>query len=145
MVGAAYIGSPHGMTGGSILVGGDAGCEIGRALRRGTIAIGGAAGELVGFNMIAGTVLVVGRCGIRPGAGMRRGTIALLGPAPPLLSSFRYACTARLVALSLVLGDLRAKGLSANAADLPVAVEVYNGDFVSAGRGEMLLRPQHTA
>ncbi|MEX2172381.1 MAG: formylmethanofuran dehydrogenase subunit C [Pirellulales bacterium] len=141
LVGAAYRGSPKGMTGGTILVDGDAGNEIGLSMRRGTIAIGGKAGDVIGFNMIAGTVLVLGDSGIRPGAGMRRGTICLLGPTPPpMLPSFRYACSARPQVLSLMLRDVRSKGLCVDESLLGMDVDYYSGDLVALGRGEIFLR-----
>jgi formylmethanofuran dehydrogenase subunit C len=143
LVGAAYRGAAKGMTGGTILVDGDAGNEIGLSMRRGLIAIGGAAGDMLGFNMIAGTILVLGDCGIRAGAGMKRGTIALLGSPPPLLPTFRYACTTRLNILSMLLRDLRAKGMPIDAAALEDDVELYNGDLVALGRGEIFLRPHN--
>ena len=141
LVGAAYRGSPKGMIGGTILVDGDAGNETGLSMRRGIIAIGGAAGDMAGFNMIAGTILVLGQCGIRAGAGMRRGTICALGPAPPpMLPTFRYACTMRPHILSLMLRQVRRQGLAMVEASLPADVDLYNGDLVALGRGEILLR-----
>ena len=76
--GAAYPGSPRGMTGGELLIEGNAEDHLGTAMRRGLVAIGGAAGDGVGTRMIAGTILVGKQCGRRVGAGMRRGTIALM-------------------------------------------------------------------
>jgi formylmethanofuran dehydrogenase subunit C len=127
-------------------VDGDGGNEIGLSMRRGMIAIGGSAGDMLGFNMIAGTVLVFGDSGIRPGAGMRRGTICILGRSPPpLLPSFRYACTTRLNILSMVLRDLRGKGLSIDENLLQAEVELFNGDLVALGRGEVFLRPRQAS
>lgn len=140
LVGAAYRGSPKGMTGGTILVDGDGGNEIGLSMRRGLIAVAGRAGDMIGFNMIAGTVLVLGECGIRAGAGMRRGTIALLGTSPPLLPSFRYACTARLQVVGLVLRELRTRGLGFDDSLLHAEVDLHQGDLVALGKGEILLR-----
>ena len=140
LIGAAYRGSAQGMTGGTILVEGDVGNEVGLTMRRGMIAVGGSAGDMLGFNMIAGTVLVLGQCGIRPGAGMRRGTLGLLGPdPPPLLPSFRYACTARPLVLPLMLSALRARGFAA-AERLPGAeCDIFNGDLVALGKGEIFV------
>ena len=56
------------MTGGEILIDGNAGNEIGHTMRRGLIAIKGDAGDGVGFNMIAGTILVL----VRPGFATAR-------------------------------------------------------------------------
>ena len=136
-VGAAYRGSSRGMTDGTILVHGPAGNEIGHTMRRGLIAVGGAA-DAVGVNMIAGTILVCGPCGIRPGANMRRGTIGLFGKArPALLPTFRYACRFRPVFLAMLLRHLRQQAY-------PVALavtecELFHGDLVTLGRGEVLL------
>jgi formylmethanofuran dehydrogenase subunit C len=141
LVGAAYRGSAKGMTGGTILVDGNAGNEIGHTMRRGLIAIGGAAGDMLGFNIIAGTVLVLGECGIRPGAGMRRGTICLFGPRPSeLLPSFRYGATYRPDFLRLIHADLRRHGFAIDESLRSPQVDLYHGDLVELGRGEIMLR-----
>jgi formylmethanofuran dehydrogenase subunit C len=138
LVGAAYRGSAKGMTGGTILIDGAAGNEIGHTMRRGLIAIGGNAGDMIAFNMLAGTLVVFGDSGIRPGAGMRRGTIGLFGPArPQLLPTFRYACRYEPVALSLLHRILtQHKFQSADVHE----VDLYNGDMLDGGRGEVLVR-----
>ncbi len=141
LVGSAYRGSRQGMTGGTILVGRDAGNEIGHSMRRGLLVVGGSAGDFVGVNMIAGTILVLGNCGMRPGAGMRRGTIGLFGPdPPPLLPTFRRGGCSRPLVLELILRHVRELAF-------PIADELfqanywnYHGDFVAAGRGELLVR-----
>lgn len=144
LVGAAYRGSAKGMTGGTIIVDGDAGNEVALTMRRGLIAIGGSAGDMTGFNMIAGTVLIFGESGIRAGAGMRRGTIGLFGPnPPPLLPSFRYAATFQPQVLSIILRDLKAKGLHIDNSLLSAEFDLHHGDLVALGRGEILLRRGH--
>jgi formylmethanofuran dehydrogenase subunit C len=141
LVGAAYRGSSRGMTGGIILIGGEVGNEVGHTMRRGLIAVGGNAGDLVGFNMLAGSIFVFGDSGIRHGAGMRRGTIGFFGPtAPPLLPSFRHACRYRPEILQLVFRQLRGCRFR-----VPEEVErgqfdLYNGDLIEGGRGEILIR-----
>jgi formylmethanofuran dehydrogenase subunit C len=143
LVGAAYRGSARGMTGGQILVDGDAGNEVGHTMRRGLVAIGGRVGDLVGFNMLAGTVLVLGDCGIRHGAGMRRGTLVFLGQTPPpLLPSFRHACRTRPVVMVLLLRHLIAGGLAVPEDLLTSTYQMYHGDLLEGGRGEILLRSQ---
>ena len=141
LVGAAYRGSAKGMTGGTIIVDGNAGNEIGLTMRRGMIAIGGAAGDMIGFNMIAGTVLVMGECGIRAGAGMRRGTIGLFGPnPPPLLPTFRYGGTLQPQIVRVMLRDLSSKGLQLDESLITADLDLYQGDLVALGRGEILMR-----
>ncbi len=140
LVGSAYRGSAKGMTGGTILVDGNVGNEVGLTMRRGMIAIGGSAGDMLGFNMIAGTVLVFGECGIRPGAGMRRGTLGLLGPnAPPLLPSFRYACTAQPQVLPMMFKQLREEGFSIDDHRFSEVYDLFNGDLVALGKGEIFV------
>jgi formylmethanofuran dehydrogenase subunit C len=139
LVGAAYRGSARGVTGGTILIDGNAGNEIGHSMRRGLIAIGGDAGDLVGFNMLAGSIFVGGRSGIRHGAGMRRGTIGLLGPKPPpLLPSFRRACRFQGGILRLVAAALKRHQMSL-AEQMNATVDLYNGDLIEGGRGELLV------
>jgi len=139
LVGAAYRGSRRGMTGGTILIEAAAGNEIGHTLRRGLIAVGGA-GDFAGVNMIAGTLLVLGPCGIRPGANMRRGTIGLFGPEPPrLLPSFRYACRYRPPFLPLLAAELGRHRFPMCDGIASAEVELFHGDLVTLGRGEILL------
>jgi len=142
LVGAAYRGSARGMTGGTILVGGNAGNEVGLALRRGLIAIGGDAGEMAGANMIAGTLLLFGKCGQRPGAQMRRGTIGLLGEQPTeLLPTFRFACRTQPTVLPLLLEHLNKIGFRFDRSVAAAPVDLYHGDMLALGRGEIFLRP----
>ncbi|HEX2475018.1 MAG TPA: formylmethanofuran dehydrogenase subunit C [Lacipirellulaceae bacterium] len=153
LVGAAYRGSAKGMTGGTIIVNGGAGNEIGLSMQKGTIAIGGTAGDMIGFNMTDGMILVVGDAGIRAGAGMRGGMIAMLGPTPsPMLPSFRFDRTYRVGTAHqdpanggqcppyTMLRELREKGLRLDESMLPESVDVYVGDLVAEGSGEIYVR-----
>ncbi|OHB75064.1 MAG: formylmethanofuran dehydrogenase subunit C [Planctomycetes bacterium RBG_16_64_10] len=141
LVGAAYRGSRRGMTGGTILIDGNAGSEVGHTMRRGLIVVGGATGDMLAFHMLAGSVLVFGDCGIRPGAGMRRGTLALLGTAAPvLLPTFRYACTYQPLVLPLLLRHVRDHGFAVDPSLLAAKFDLYHGDMIEQGRGEILVR-----
>ena len=112
LVGAAYRGSKRGMTGGTILVRGTTGGEIGHTMRRGLIACGGC-GDFAGINMIAGTILVFGACGARPGAGMRRGTLGLFGREPmKLLPTFQARRPRQTAFRAAVVSRARPAGLS---------------------------------
>lgn len=141
LIGAAYRGSARGMTGGMILVDGDVGNEVGHSMRRGLLAVGGNAGDLAGFNMLAGSILLFGDVGIRHGAGMRRGTIGFFGDQPPpLLPSFRHACRYRPDILSVVLRQLQRRNFPLADGLLDCEVDLYNGDMIEGGRGEILVR-----
>ncbi len=141
LIGAAYRGSARGMTGGTILIHGDVGNEIGHTMRRGLIAVGGDAGDLAGFNMLAGTILFCREVGIRHGAGMRRGTLAFFGDHPPeLLPSFRKACRFRPEMLTLVFRQLRLHGFPLPENFSSAMIDLYHGDLIAGGRGEILIR-----
>jgi formylmethanofuran dehydrogenase subunit C len=141
LVGAAYRGSAKGMTKGTILIGGDAGNEIGHSMRRGLIAIGGSIGDLAGINMLAGNILIFGESGIRHGAGMKRGTIAFLGKtAPPILPTFRRACRYQPDIMRLIYRHLRRLDFAVSDELLTCSYDLYNGDFLTGGRGELLIR-----
>lgn len=141
LVGAAYRGSAQGMRGGTIIIDGNAGNEIALSMREGVIAIGGQAGDMIGFNMTGGAVLVLGNAGIRPGAGMHGGTIALLGTTPsPLLPSFWCDRTAEPENFAVAVRELRGKGMKTSEAVLPDKTDVYVGDQVADGSGEIYLR-----
>ncbi len=141
LVGAAYRGSAKGMLGGTIIIDGNAGNEIGLSMHQGVIAIGGQAGDMLGFNMTDGTIIVLGDSGIRAGAGMHGGTIALLGPTPPpILPSFRFKHMSPPESLATVLRELCEKSLRLDESQVPREVDVYVGDLVAEGSGEIYLR-----
>jgi len=140
LLGAAYRGSVRGMTGGVIMVDRDAGDEAGHSLRRGLIAIGGAVGDFPAINMIAGSLFVFGACGARPAAGMQRGTLALFGDRPTLLPTFRAAGPCQPLFLSVYLRQLAELGFSVPGDAVTATYELFHGDLVTVGRGEVLLR-----
>jgi formylmethanofuran dehydrogenase subunit C len=129
------------MSGGEILIDGNAGNEVGHTLRRGLIAVRGQAGDAIGFNLLAGSIFVFGRAGVRPGAAMRRGTIALFErESPPLLPTFAYACTGRFDFLRVFLSHLVRSGFDVPDDFLDATWRRYSGDLLESGKGEILLR-----
>jgi formylmethanofuran dehydrogenase subunit C len=139
-VGAARVGSRRGMTGGTILIDGSAGQGVAARMRRGIIAIAGNAGESLGRDMLAGTILVFGAVGTHVGAGMRRGTIGLFGPVPTLLPTYRLACRGSLPMLALIKRELQAAAFAPPLLEkLTHPVELYHGDLLELGRGEILI------
>lgn len=132
-VGGSLVASKVGMRGGQITVRGSVGTHTGERMRRGSITVLGDCGEWPGYQMRAGTIVVAGQCGSHPAAGMRRGTLILLGNAPTLLPTFRYACDYSPQALGLVFKELKIDR------EVPKSVELYNGDLLEGGRGEVLI------
>jgi formylmethanofuran dehydrogenase subunit C len=139
-IGAAYRGSRRGMTGGTLLVDGSAGDEVGSAMRRGLIGIRESCGDFLGVSLCAGTIAVCGEVGIRCGAGMRRGTLILSGAHPvELPPTFRRSARVSLVALRLIFGQLEQAGLAVPPPMRTSAYELFQGDFLEGGRGEVLI------
>lgn len=138
-LGSAYAGSKRGVRGGTILVSGNAGQEIAHCMRRGLIAVAGSAGEFAAMDMLAGTLMVFGPCGPRPGANMRRGTVALFGESPRLLPTFRLAGRAPSTILRMLLIHLRALRFPFDGRLLEANYDLFHGDAVSLGRGEVFI------
>lgn len=141
-LGGAYRGSPQGMNRGIIVVTGNAGNEVGAAMRRGVIAVGGEIGEFAGAFMIAGNIFVFGRLGARAGAGMKWGSIVALGEVAEILPTFRYSCCYQPVFLRPYLRALAGFGLPVTEAHLTGYYHRYCGDLTSLGKGEILIHDQ---
>jgi formylmethanofuran dehydrogenase subunit C len=129
------------MTEGSILIRAGAGHGVGRSIRRGLVAIGGACSGDLGFGMIAGTILAFGACGGPIGAEMRRGTIGLFGPeASPFLPTFRRAGRFRPLFLRLIERELNRLGFEAARGMSDGELTLYHGDLLTLGKGEVWTR-----
>ena len=110
-------------------------------MRRGLVVIGGTVGDFAGINMIAGSLFVFGACGIAPAAGMRRGTLAVFHDVdrrcyPPFAAAAaasRYSC-------EFICGTLKAHRLSHRRRAARMRYEVFHGDLLNGGRGEILVR-----
>lgn len=140
LVGSAYRGSAVGMRGGTILIDGNAGNEIGHTMRRGMIAVGGSIGDLAGFNMLAGTILVGEGQGIRHGAGMHRGTLVFLSEeAPELIPTFVFGGRQQPLVMTMLNRELAKLGYG-RAELLLNEFDLYHGDQLEGGRGEILIR-----
>lgn len=136
--GAATPEARRGMSGGELVILGDAGPEAGARMRRGLLAIGGRAGPYTGATMIAGTVVILRSAG--PGAGLwsKRGSIVALGSIS-VPATYRYACTYRPTYLRLALARLRSRhGLPVKPRHFSGLFRRYSGDLADLGRGEIL-------
>jgi len=141
LIGSAYRGAAKGMTKGTILVEGNAGNEIGHSMRRGLIYVAGNIGDLAGLNMLAGTIVVGGQAGIRHGAGMRRGTIAFLRKESiSILPTFRFGCRFQPGFFRLVAQHLRQVQAPFAEESLTASYDLFHGDRLAGGRGEILVR-----
>ncbi|AMV36856.1 formylmethanofuran dehydrogenase subunit C [Planctomyces sp. SH-PL62] len=143
-LGAAYPGSRRGMREGVIVVGGNAGNDVGMLLRRGLIAVRGGVGAGLGRGLIAGTIFACGPVGGSPGVGMKRGTLVLLGlddPSPVVPPTFAFAGGFVFPYLNLYQSHLAGCGIELPTAVSSALLDRYNGDLASGGRGEILVPP----
>ncbi|OJW06355.1 MAG: formylmethanofuran dehydrogenase subunit C [Planctomycetales bacterium 71-10] len=139
---AAFPGSRRGMREGVVLVGGDAGADVGLMMRRGLIAVRGSVGPLLGRAMIAGTIFACGAVGASPGVGMKRGTLVLPGldgdPSALLPPTFAPAGGFIFPYLKLYQDLLASHGFVLPSEVSSARFDRYNGDLAGGGQGEIL-------
>jgi formylmethanofuran dehydrogenase subunit C len=126
------------MTGGEIVVTGDAGEEAGAGMRRGLIAVGGRTGAGAGLRMLAGTVIALGGIGAEAGLGNKRGSLVSGRPLEPL-PAYAFAARFRPPALQLQLRRVCELGLSVDDALLSGTWARWSGDRTELTRGEILI------
>jgi formylmethanofuran dehydrogenase subunit C len=133
---APLAGEIPGMSGGRVVVRGNAGARAGDRLRRGIIVIEGDAGEDLGSRVIAGTIVALGATQGRVGYLNKRGSI-VLGKARELGPTYVDCGThqltfARLFARGLGDDSRRASRL------LGGKLQRFGGDTAVYGKGEIL-------
>jgi formylmethanofuran dehydrogenase subunit C len=126
------------MTGGEIVVSGNAGEEAGAGLRRGLVAVGGQTGAGAGLRMLAGTVIALAGIGPEAGLGNKRGSL-VSGRAVEPLPSYAFATRFRPPALRLQLRRVRELGLSVDDTLLRGPWARWSGDRTELTRGEILI------
>ena len=105
-VGGLSPGDKFGMTGGLIVIDGQAGDRAGDRMRRGTIFIRGKCGAFAGSRMVGGTIWSELGFGADPGLLLRRGT--LIGPSVErMLPTFADAGKHDLVILRILSRYMR--------------------------------------
>jgi len=139
-LGAGRLAAARGMSGGEIIVRGNAGAEIGAKMRRGTVIVAGNAGPRAGIGVIAGNVIVFGSAGEDPGRFNKRGTIVVCGGVT-VAPTYRYDCTYRPPHLAVTMVHLKSRRKFAIDDDVSTArFRRYTGDMAELGRGEILAR-----
>jgi len=75
------------------------------------------------------------------GSGQTVGTIGFFGPKlPPMLPTFRHACRCQPEVLPLLFRELRQREFSVADELFTSSYDLYNGDLIEGGRGEILMR-----
>lgn len=137
-VGGPMTGKRFGMMGGTVVVEGGVGANVGDRMRRGTIISRLRTGPRAGLRMMGGTIWSEGGFGDAPGMLMRRGT--LIGPSvermlPTFADCGRHdLLMLRILSnyLSLALGSLAPKPLRG-------PIQRFAGDMATIGKGEVLI------
>ncbi len=137
-IGAGYRGSPFGMFGGTIIVDGTAGLEVGMRMRRGTIVVGGVVRDFAGLQMKGGTIIMRSGAEIRTGAWMNRGTIISLKPIQ-MMPTFRYSSDYNPTFVNLYAQRLSSLGVSLPFEPAEGSYARYCGDLSVPGKGEILV------
>ncbi len=135
-LGAPLAGEMAGMSGGVVIVHGNAGARAGDRLRRGLIVVEGRSGKDAGSRMIAGTLVLCGEVAGAPGPLMRRGTIVLLDGECPATPTFLDCGSHSLVAAALLCAELERLGLGF-ARKFRRSVRRLAGDMAVSGKGEI--------
>ena len=136
--GAGLPGQIKGMLGGKILVGGDAGRELGAGMRRGLIYIAGDAGEYTAAHMLSGSIFVAGGLGTGSGLDMRRGSL-VAGRLDNLLPGFRPAGPADNEWVQIYLRWMENAGCAPLAHWMGRASHRFTGDVLESGKGEIIV------
>lgn len=125
-VGAAYRGgSTKGMRGGTIIVHGNAGNEVGYFMRKGIIKVHGNVGQFTGVHMKKGIIVVYGNSEGRNGAEMTGGKIVVCGRVPSVLPTF-------------TIDSVKAK-VKINEEKLAGPFYLFLGDVAEDGEGKLYL------
>ena len=128
------------MTGGEIVVSGDAGEEAGAGMRRGLVAIGGRTGAGAGLRMLAGTVIALGGIGAEAGHGQQARQPRLRCGARRRCPSYTFAARFQPPALRLQLRrGARARPAGRRRAAARRRWARWSGDRTELSRGEILI------
>jgi len=137
-LGGPLAGEVEGMSGGMVVVRGDAGARAADRLRRGVVIIEGDAGDDAGARMLAGTLIVRGAAGARTGYLLRRGTIVLGAVSgdfgPTFVDCGVHELTAHLL-MAAYVGESSAKAASV----LRRSLRRFLGDMAVLGKGEIFV------
>ena len=126
------------MTGGELIIRGNAAAEAGASMRRGLIAVGGDAGEGLGRATIAGTVVVFGATGADPGQWSKRGTVwpSARSPHRPLIAT--RARTGPSISACCFVISRTTRHMPVTGEHIMGSYQRYSGDLAELGGGEIL-------
>jgi formylmethanofuran dehydrogenase subunit C len=126
------------MSGGSILIEGSAGIEVGMRMKRGVIAVRGMVRDFAGLQMKGGSIFLLSGAELRTGAWMMRGTIVSLQPLR-LLPTFSPACNYNPTFMGIYVKHLASRGFNIPYESRDGTYQRHNGDAAVPGKGEVLV------
>jgi len=124
-IGASYRGSTQGMSGGKIVIHGNAGYELGCFMRNGLIEVHGDVGRFAGIHMRNGTIFIQGNSEGRAGAQMINGKIVVCGHIPSILPTF-------------TIDEIRPK-VNVNGEKVEGPFYLFIGDLADGGNGKLFV------
>ena len=136
---AAIPGERHGMTGGMVIVTGNAGDRVGDHMRRGVVLIEGDAGDFCASHMLAGTIAVLGKAASFAGHSMQRGTLLLNTMPTELPATFNDCGAHHLNYLPLLIKFWQSLDSKFARLEPRSRVRRYMGDLACGGKGEVLV------
>ncbi|MEG6509364.1 formylmethanofuran dehydrogenase subunit C [Methyloligella sp. 2.7D] len=134
--GGLTVGEVHGMRGGRLFIGGNAGPYLAERMRRGLITVGGDAGEYAGARVVAGTILFQGKVGRNAGYGLKRGSLIFKKKPKQILPTYADCGVIEFTYLNLLERALKADGIKVR---LGREAQRLMGDMAALGKGEMLI------
>lgn len=139
-LGGPRAGERRGMSGGLVLVRGNAGARVGERMRRGTVLVEGDVGPACASRMIAGTLAVLGAVGDGCGGGMLRGTLLLANQPASLPPTFQGPLAFDAGFLPLLTRSLASlEGPFGRLPGKPGSAQRHLGDRAVGGLGEVLV------
>ena len=137
---SAYAGHKKGMSGGTVIVHGNAGDFTADLMRRGIVMVDGNIGDYCGSRMIAGTITTLSSVGKHVGTGMRRGTLLFPELPAEMNPTFSNCGRHNLGYLTLLLHELRIHDSEFKYLhSMRRRVQKYMGDMSVGGLGEILI------
>ncbi len=127
------------MKGGTILIGGSAGLEVGMRMQRGIIVVGGPVRDFAGLQMKGGTIVLLSGAEIRTGRLDDPRHHRLAEAAARCCRRSRYACDYNPTFLRLYAKQLDGLGFAIPHDPTAGTYRHYTGDASVPGKGEILV------
>ena len=137
-LGSSIQGEKLGMSGGVVIIKGNAGHRAGFKMRSGVIYVKGNAKDFIGCQMIAGTIIIGGKIGLNIGLLMKRGTI-ILKKQKLFAPYLNYSGKNNYIFLKIIQNYLEKLSNEFKNIFPNTYIKKYLGDINCKGMGEILI------